>query len=337
MRTNKKAVLMMSLGTPDSPGWFDVASYLSQFLTDKRIINIPWLLRYVLVNLIIVPTRAFSSSKSYKELWTERGSPLKYHMEDLTKKVSAELGETHDVYYAMRYKNPSIVDALKKIQSKSYDEVVLFPVFPQYSSAANGSFLECAMEEISKWNVIPTVKTVDQFYDNEDFLNAFVENINKFDLESYEKVIFSYHGLPKSQLDDVYPEGKCDDRNCEEGVVGDNHHCYKATCFETTKLLVDKLNLDKSKTITSFQSRLDSKWVTPFSDKVIEEYAAEGVKNILVVSPSFTGDCLETIIEIGDEYEELFMEKGGQKLDYVPSLNSNNNWVQCIVNIVKEK
>lgn len=131
MRTNKKAVLMMSLGTPDSPGWFDVASYLSQFLTDKRIINIPWLLRYVLVNLIIVPTRAFSSSKSYKELWTERGSPLKYHMEDLTKKVSAELSETHDVYYAMRYKNPSIVDVLKKIQSKSYDEVVLFPVFPQ--------------------------------------------------------------------------------------------------------------------------------------------------------------------------------------------------------------
>ena len=337
MRTNKKAVLMMSLGTPDSPGWFDVASYLSQFLTDKRIINIPWLLRYVLVNLIIVPTRAFSSSKSYKELWTERGSPLKYHMEDLTKKVSAELGETHDVYYAMRYKNPSIVDVLKKIQSKSYDEVVLFPVFPQYSSAANGSFLECAMEEISKWNVIPTVKTVDQFYDNEDFLNAFVENINKFDLESYEKVIFSYHGLPKSQLDDVYPEGKCDDRNCEEGVVGDNHHCYKATCFETTKLLVDKLNLDKSKTITSFQSRLDSKWVTPFSDKVIEEYAAEGVKNILVVSPSFTGDCLETIIEIGDEYEELFMEKGGQKLDYVPSLNSNDNWVKCIVNIIREQ
>ena len=337
MRTNKKAVLMMSLGTPDSPGWIDVASYLSQFLTDKRIINIPWLLRNVLVNLIIVPTRAFSSSKSYKELWTERGSPLKYHMDDLTNKVSAQLSGTHDVYYAMRYKNPSIKNVLKDIQLKSYDEIVLFPVFPQYSSAANGSFLECAMEEISKWNVIPTVKTVDQFYDNEDFLNAFVESINKFDLERYEKVIFSYHGLPKSQLDDVYPEGKCDDRNCQQGVVGDNHHCYKATCFETTKLLVEKLNIDKSKTITSFQSRLDSKWVTPFSDKVIEEYAAEGVKNILVVSPSFTGDCLETIIEIGDEYEELFIEKGGQKLDYVPSLNSNDNWVKCIVNIIGEQ
>ena len=337
MRTNKKAVLMMSLGTPDSPGWFDVASYLSQFLTDKRIINIPWLLRYVLVYLIIVPTRTFASSKSYKELWTERGSPLKYHMEDLTNKVSAELSETHDIYYAMRYKNPSIISVLKEIQSKSYDEIVLFPVFPQYSSAANGSFLECAMEEISKWNVIPTIKTVDQFYDNEDFLNAFAENINKFDLERYEKVIFSYHGLPKSQLDNVYPEGKCDDRNCEQGVVGDNHHCYKATCFETTKLLIEKLNLEKSKTITSFQSRLDSKWVTPFSDKVIEEFAAEGVKNILVVSPSFTGDCLETIIEIGDEYEELFIEKGGQKLDYVPSLNSNDNWVKCIVNIIGEQ
>lgn len=337
MRTNKKAVLMMSLGTPDSPGWFDVASYLSQFLTDKRIINIPWLLRYILVNLIIVPTRAFSSSKSYKELWTERGSPLKYHMEDLTEKVSVELRETHDIYYAMRYKNPSITNVLKEIQSKSYDEIILFPVFPQYSSAANGSFLECAMQEISKWNVIPTIKTVDQFYDNEDFLNAFVENMNKFNLDKYEKIIFSYHGLPKSQLDDVYPDGKCDDRNCEQGVVGDNHHCYKATCFETTKLLVEKLNLDESKTITSFQSRLDSKWVTPFSDKVIEEFASMGVKNILVVSPSFTGDCLETIIEIGDEYEELFIEKGGHNLDYVPSLNSNDNWVKCVVNLVKEQ
>jgi len=335
MHTNKKAVLMISLGTPDSPGWFDVASYLREFLGDGRIINIPSFLRYLLVNLIIVPTRTFSSSKSYKELWTERGSPLKYHMEDLTTKVQDKLKDSHDVYYAMRYKNPSIKDRLKELEKKGYDEIILFPVFPQYSSAANGSFLDYSLKQIANWIVIPSVKTVDQFYDNEDFLNAFAENIEKFDLNSYDKIIFSYHGLPMSQLDEVYESGRCDDRECEDGVQGDNHHCYRATCYETTKLLVEKIGINSSKTITAFQSRLDSKWVKPFSDKVLEQFAEEGVKNVLVVSPSFTGDCLETIIEIGDEYKELFLEKGGQKLDYVPSLNSNDSWVRCIVNIIR--
>tara|TARA_B100001113_G_scaffold17913_1_gene13351 strand:- start:4488 stop:5501 length:1014 start_codon:yes stop_codon:yes gene_type:complete len=335
MHTNKKAVLMISLGTPDSPGWFDVASYLREFLGDGRIINIPSFLRYLLVNLIIVPTRTFSSSKSYKELWTERGSPLKYHMEDLTTKVQDKLKDSHDVYYAMRYKNPSIKDRLKELENKGYDEIILFPVFPQYSSAANGSFLDYSLKQIANWIVIPSVKTVDQFYDNEDFLDAFAENIEKFDLNSYDKIIFSYHGLPMSQLDEVYESGRCDDRECEDGVQGDNHHCYRATCYETTKLLVEKIGINSSKTITAFQSRLDSKWVKPFSDKVLEQFAEEGVKNVLVVSPSFTGDCLETIIEIGDEYKELFIEKGGQKLDYVPSLNSNDSWVRCIVNIIR--
>ena len=335
MHTNRKAVLMISLGTPDSPGWFDVASYLREFLGDGRIINIPSFLRYMLVNLIIVPTRTFSSSKSYKELWTDRGSPLKYHMEDLTAKVQEDLKGTHDVFYAMRYKNPSVKNLLKELESKGYDEIILFPVFPQYSSAANGSFLEHSLKQIANWVVIPSIKTVDQFYDNDDFLNAFSENIQKFNLDAYDKIIFSYHGLPMSQLDEVYENGKCDDRECEDGVQGDNHHCYRAACYETTKLLVNRVGIDKSKTITSFQSRLDSKWVKPFSDKVLKQFAEEGVKNVLVVSPSFTGDCLETIIEIGDEYKELFLEKGGQKLDYVPSLNSNDSWVKCIVNIIR--
>ncbi len=275
MHTNKKAVLMISLGTPDSPGWFDVASYLREFLGDGRIINIPSFLRYLLVNLIIVPTRTFSSSKSYKELWTERGSPLKYHMEDLTTKVQDKLKDSHDVYYAMRYKNPSIKDRLKELEKKGYDEIILFPVFPQYSSAANGSFLDYSLKQIANWIVIPSVKTVDQFYDNEDFLDAFAENIEKFDLSSYDKIIFSYHGLPMSQLDEVYESGRCDDRECEDGVQGDNHHCYRATCYETTKLLVEKIGINSSKTITAFQSRLDSKWVKPFSDKVLEQFAEE--------------------------------------------------------------
>ena len=338
MSMNKKAVLLISLGTPDSPSWFDVASYLRQFLGDGRVLSsLPSILRFLLVNLIIVPTRTFSSSKSYKELWTERGSPLKFHMEDLTDKVKHALKDSYDVEYAMRYKNPSIDEKLSSFENKGYEEIILMPVFPQYSSAANGSFLDYALKKISKWNVIPSVKTVSQFYDNNDFLEAFKENILKFDLDSYDKIIFSYHGLPMSQLDATYNKGRCDDRDCINGVSGDNHHCYRATCYETTKLLLDKLDIDAKKTITAFQSRLSSNWVEPFSDKVIEEFAKEGAKKILVVSPSFTGDCLETIFEIGVEYEELFIEKGGQKLDYVPSLNSNDNWVKCIEGLVRNQ
>ena len=337
MSKNKKAVLLISLGTPDSPSWFDVASYLSQFLGDSRVLStIPSFLRFILVNLIIVPTRTFSSSKSYKALWTDRGSPLKFHMEDLTEKVKNALQDSYDVEYAMRYKNPSLKNKLQDFEKRGYEEIILLPVFPQYSSAANGSFLDYALQQISKWNVIPSVKTVSQFYDNDAFLEAFKENILEFDLNSYDKIIFSYHGLPISQLDDTYSEGKCDDRDCENGVSGDNHHCYKAACYETTKLLLNKLNINPDKTITAFQSRLSSNWVKPFSDKVIEDFAENGVKNILVVSPSFTGDCLETIFEIGVEYEELFIEKGGQKLDYVPSLNSNDNWVKCIEDMVRK-
>ena len=337
MSKNKKAVLLISLGTPDSPSWFDVASYLGQFLSDGRVLSsVSSFLRFLLVYLIIVPTRTFSSSKSYKAIWSDRGSPLKYHMEDLTHKVRNALQNSYDVEYAMRYKNPSIAKVLENFEKKGYEEIILLPIFPQYSSAANGSFLEYSLQKISKWNVIPSVKTISQFYDNDDFLEAFKENILKFDLDSYDKIIFSYHGLPMSQLDAAYNKGKCDDRDCENGVSGDNHHCYRAACYETTKLLLNKLDINPEKTITAFQSRLSSNWVKPFSDKVIEDFAENGVKNILVVSPSFTGDCLETIFEIGVEYEELFIEKGGQKLDYVPSLNSNDNWVKCIEGMVRK-
>ena len=335
MNTGKKALLMLNLGTPDSPGVIDVGKYLSEFLTDSRMINIPSLLRYLLVNLIIVPTRSFSSSKGYKELWTKRGSPLKFHMEDLVKKVSKKLNKSHEVFYAMRYKNPSINSVLRKIEKKGFNEIILFPIFPQYSSATTGSFLEKTFKEISSWAVIPKITTIDQFYDNPKFINAFVENIKKFDLKKYDKVIFSYHGLPVSQLNDVYEGGLCSDRDCEKGVHGDNHYCYKATCFETTKLINKKLKLPNKKIVTSFQSRLDSGWVKPFSDKVIKDLAESGAKSLLVVSPSFTIDCLETVVEIGSEYKELFEEYGGQKLDYVPSLNSNDSWVECIIDLVK--
>ena len=332
---NNKALLLISLGTPDNASFLSVARYLSQFLGDRRIVNIPAILRFILVNLIIVPFRSYSSSKAYKQVWTDRGSPLKYHMEDLTEKVAKQMKNTHDVFYAMRYQNPSIKSQLKIIEQKGYDEIVLLPVFPQYSSATHGSFIEESLKIISKWEVIPSIRTIDQFYDNEMYLDAFVENINQFEISEYDQIIFSYHGLPVSQLDSVYSEGKCSDRSCEQGVAGDNHHCYKATCFETTKLLTKKLKLESSKVTTSFQSRLDSKWVEPFSDKVIEQLGESGAKKILVVSPSFTGDCLETIIEIGDEYDELFKNHGGQKLDYVPSLNSSDKWVKCIVELVQ--
>ena len=193
---NNKALLLISLGTPDKANFFSVGRYLSQFLGDRRIVNIPAILRFILVNLIIVPFRSYSSSKAYKQVWTDRGSPLKYHMEDLTEKVAKQMKNSHDVFYAMRYQNPSIKSQLEIIEQKGYDEVVLLPVFPQYSSATHGSFIEESLKIISKWEVIPSIRTIDQFYDNDMYLDAFVENINQFEISEYDQIIFSYHGLP---------------------------------------------------------------------------------------------------------------------------------------------
>ena len=331
----KKALLLVNLGTPDKPTYLSVFKYLRQFLMDGRVININPFLRFILVNFIICPTRSFSSTKVYKEVWDKNtGSPLLHNTTKLAEKLVNKV-EDYDVYFAMRYQNPSIESVINNILETNPDEITVLPLFPHYAAATTGSVYQEISRIISKKWVVPNIRFINQFYDNEKFIDAWVDKASKFNLNSYDKVIFSYHGIPNSHVDNVYPDSLCSNHNCESEVTDENKFCYKATTYETTKILANKLNLSPDKYQVTFQSRLTNKWLTPFTDEVLESLPGNGNKNVLVFSPAFTADCLETIIEIGDEYKELFLEAGGEKLDYVESLNYSDLWADAIIDIIK--
>ena len=335
---NKPALLIVNLGTPDSPTYFNVFKYLREFLMDGRVIDIPAFFRFILVTLIICPLRSFSSGKIYKQLWDLSGgeSPLLKNTRELTIKLN-EAQEKFNVFYAMRYQTPSIKNTLADIQKTNPTDLIVFPLFPHYASATSGSVYAEVTKQLSKEWVIPNFNFISQYYDHPAFIEAWIKTAKNYDIGQYDKILFSYHGLPKSQVNKVYKDMQCDGKNCEHEINDDNHYCYKATVYETSKLIADRLNIPQDKYEVSFQSRLTNNWLEPFSDEVLKSYPDKGIKKVLVFSPAFTADCLETIIEIGHEYKELFEESGGQKLDYVESLNFSDAWVQAIIEIVNSK
>ena len=337
----KTGVLLIQLGTPDSPKTSDVRRYLSEFLNDPRVIDINWFARILLVNGIIVPFRAPKSAKIYKELW-EFGhgvSPLMTHTENVVKKVQKRFeGQDVTIEMAMRYQNPSMDLVLERMRLANYDQIIIIPMFPQYASASSGSAIEKAMNIIRQWWVIPEVKIVSQFWDHEAYIDSVVDRATEFNLKDYDHVLFSYHGLPERQVDKVY-EGTdlCEDQPCELEVNQKNKFCYKATSYATTRLIAEKLGIAEKDYTVCFQSRLDKKWLTPFSDKVVEEWGKKGAKKLLVFSPAFVADCLETLIEIGEEYQEIFEEHGGEKVQLVPSSNSHPLFVNGLEKLIRQK
>ncbi len=332
---SKTCVLLINLGTPDSPSVKDVRKYLFEFLNDPRVIDINPIGRFFLVNFIIVPFRAPKSSKIYKELWTDKGSPIMIYGESVKEKLQKELGDDFDVELAMRYKNPSLDEVCARMEKRGYEKIIILPLFPQYASASTGSAIEKAMKLISKWWVIPEIKIISQFYDDENYLNCVIEQSKKYNLNDYDHILFSYHGLPERQVDKVYSDGKpCKDHKCEDEINEDNKYCYKATCFATTRSLAEKLNLTKDRYTVCFQSRLDKDWLEPFSDKVVEEWAKKGAKKLLVFSPAFVADCLETTVEIGIEYQKIFKDNGGEKVQLVESLNDHPLWIETLKKMV---
>ena len=331
----KRALLIVNLGTPNKPTYFSVFKYLRQFLMDGRVININPIFRFFLVNLFICPIRSFSSTKIYKKVWNdETGSPLLHNTKKLAEKIQSKLPE-YIVEYAMRYQSPSIEKVLNKLLIQNPDEIIILPLFPHYAAATTGSVYEEVSRILSKKWVVPKIKFINQFYDNDKFIDAWIDKASKFQIDTYDKIIFSYHGIPNSHVDNVYPDSMCADHNCEMEVTQDNKFCYKATTYETTKILANKLNIPEDKYIVTYQSRLTNKWLSPFTDEVLESLPKDDKKNVLVFSPAFTADCLETIIEIGDEYKELFEESGGENLDYVESLNYSDLWADAIIDIIK--
>ncbi len=336
----KTGVLLIQLGTPDSPKVGDVRKYLTEFLNDPRVIDLPWLGRKLLVNGIIVPFRAPKSAKIYKELWELSGgsSPLMTYTESKRQLLQERLnGENVTVHMAMRYQNPSMDSVLDDMRKENYEKIIILPLFPQYASASGGSAIDKAMRIIRKWWVIPELSIISEFYEHEAYIDAVVERAKEFNIEDYDRIMFSYHGLPDRHVDKVYDTGLCEDQPCETEINEENKFCYKAECYATTRLIADKLGLKEDDYTVAFQSRLDKKWLTPFSDKVIEEWGHEGAKKVLVFSPAFVADCLETLVEIGVEYQEDFEKLGGEKVQLVPSTNDHPRFIDCLEDLVRQR
>lgn len=329
---DKTAVLVVNLGTPEGPTSGQVRTYLREFLSDPRVIDIPALGRWLLLNLFILPFRPKKSAAAYVKIWTAEGSPLLIHTRRFTEKLRAVLPKGFHVEFAMQYGNPSIPEMLAELAKGAPDELVIFPLYPQYASSSTGTTLEKVMGLVGKqWNV-PAVCVIGPFYNDAGFLDAVAAN-GKPLLESLapDHILFSYHGLPERQIQkSECVEGYClkaDDACCAQ-MSEKNRFCYRAQCFETTRQLAKRLGLDAAQYTTCFQSRLGrTPWIKPYTDVLIEELGRQGKKKVLVFSPSFVADCLETLEEISIRGQEAFREAGGEQLVLVPSLNSGDAWV----------
>lgn len=329
---NKIGVLLVNLGTPNSAHPRAVKRYLHEFLTDERVIDIPWFIRQIVVRGYIVPRRYRISASTYSKIWTQKGSPLLVFGQEVTTKLQAKLGEDFAVKLAMRYQNPSIDSVLKELKSLQLSHLLIFPLFPQYASATTGSVHQKVMSILQNWHTIPSLSLISSYAAEENFLKAFASLAAKYPLQDYDHVLFSFHGLPRRQITKADQTGLClkDAKCCQKGA---NSACYRAQCFATASGIASLLAI--SHFTVSFQSRLGKEpWIEPYTEQTIISLARKGVKNILVLAPSFTADCLETVYEIGEEYNHLFRQHGGENLQLVESLNSTEEWIEALAAII---
>ena len=332
----KTGVLLVNLGTPDSPSVADVRKYLREFLMDNRVIDIPYISRFLLVNFIIAPFRGPKSAKIYQELWTDRGSPLKFYGHEVEALLQTSLGSDFKVILAMRYQSPSIKLALDQFKNSGVNKIVVLPMFPQYASASTGSVHEAVMNEIKNWELIPELNFIDAYPTDVNFIKAFTEIGKQYiAAKDYDHYVFTYHGLPERQITKSDCTGKClQDITCCDTLHEGNRLCYRAQCFATTRELVKSLEIPEGKYSVTFQSRLGKDpWIKPYTDFLIKDLPSMGKKKVLAFVPSFVADCLETTIEVGEEYKELFKEHGGETWDMVPSLNAHPIWVEALKNM----
>ena len=337
---SKKGVLLVNVGSPDSPAVKDIKRYLREFLMDERIIDLPYLLRYTLVNGIILNTRPPKTSKAYQKIWWNEGSPLIVITKRLTEKIQQQVSVP--VVMAMRYGNPNIASGLQQLHDQGVDEVLLMPLYPQYAMATTQTIEVFAQQLVKKQ--FPKMKLIKfpAFFHRSEYIEALAEVTRKY-LENNpcDHLLFSYHGVPERHLRKVTPtpvhknilEGTtCCDPYSEEGK-----YCYRSHCFETTRLLVEKLGLQKGTYSQSFQSRLgNDKWITPFTADKIAQLAQQGVKKLAVITPAFVTDCVETLEEIEMAGGKTSRENGGEEFKMVPCLNDSNLWVHALSKWINE-
>ena len=312
----KTGVLICNLGTPETYKTKDVRRFLRQFLSDGRVIEIPKIIWWFILNGIILTLRPSKSAKLYKSVWTKEGSPLLVLSKKLTEKLKKSVGDSCEVELAMRYGNPSMESALMSLKNKNCRKLIVIPMFPQYSGTTTGSIFDEVARVLSKWRWVPSLSFVNSYHDQPEYINALVDSLsNHIKNNSPQKIIFTYHGIPKRNFD-----------------LGDPYQCY---CQKTTRLVAEKLNLEDDTYITTFQSRFGpAEWLKPYTSDTMGELPLQEVKNVLVVAPAFSVDCLETIEEIDQENKEIFLKAGGEKFTYAPCLNDSSGQVNLLKAII---
>lgn len=333
----EKAALLINLGTPDSTSIADVRRYLSEFLMDKYVIDLPYPLRYFLVNFIIVPGRAKKSAEAYKKIWTGEGSPLAVISKKLTGEVQKKVNIP--VELAMRYQNPSIKNAVEKLNSIRIKKLLVIPLFPQYAMSTFKSAVESVQDCVRTAGYQIEVKIHQPFYNNPMYISALAENTKPHLSDDCEYLIFSYHGLPERHIKKTDPTGShcLVIPDCCKKPSPAHQFCYKHQCLETTRLLADKLQLPPDKYTISFQSRLGiDRWLRPATVDVLKDLANRGIKRVSVICPSFVTDCIETLEEIAIRNREVFIHYGGKELELIPCLNTHPAWIETISNWIRE-
>lgn len=323
----KKGLLLMNIGSPTAPDTPAVRRFLAEFLADKRVIDLPAPLRYLLLYAFILPFRPQKSALAYQAIWTPKGSPLICHSQDLCAKLQMKLGAEYKVVLGMRYGQPSIHDALAQLED--CEHITVLPLYPQYSSAATGSSIEKVLEELAPKNTFPSMTIIRDFYQHPEFIKAFADQIKPY-VKDHDYLLFSYHGLPERQLQKGGCKPVC--VGACPPISSKNQSCYRAQSQQTSALLAQALGLTDYG--TSFQSRLGkTPWIKPYTDIVLPELAERGIKRLAIACPSFVSDCLETIEEIGMRAKEQWLEVGGKELTLIPCLNANDAWVDAVIEI----
>ncbi len=332
----KSGILLVNLGTPDSPHPKDVWRYLIQFLTDRRVIDVPFMTRQLLVRGLIVPLRYRNSAKSYAHIWTGEGSPLLVYGKRIATLLQKKLGESFVVKLAMRYQNPSIEKGLAELRAADVSEIIVLPLFPQYASASTGSVHQEVMRIVSKWQAVPKMSFINSYPAQAKMIETFCLNAEKHPLDSYDHFLFSFHGLPEKHLLKADRSSQClRSEDCCQSLTAKNQHCYSAQCRATADALRKRLNLPEELTTICFQSRLGrDPWIEPFTSDVLRRLAKKNKTRVLVFCPAFVADCLETVFEISVEYREEFIALGGERLDLVESLNDHPLWIEALADMV---
>ena len=316
----KTGVLITNLGTPDAPTAKALRVYLAEFLADPRVIEIPKLIWWFVLHGIILRVRPKKSAAKYQTIWTEAGSPLLAIGKRQAVAIQQQLGDAALVKLGMRYGNPSITQALREFQQLGVRKIVVLPLYPQYAAASTGATFDAVAKELSTWRWVPELHFINNYCDNEHYIAALANSIREH-IAAHgkpEKLIFSYHGTPKRSLD-----------------LGDPYYCL---CQKTTRLAQEKLGLTKDECLTTYQSRFGyAEWLKPYTDETLKNLAQNNVKNIAMLSPAFSADCLETLEELADQNREVFLHAGGETYHYIPALNDRPDHIAALTDIIRAK